>query len=226
LFYCGTISIFSCPAQNIEYTLDYTACDYTNIKMIFTQTLWLWLWIGEVFFYNEVEYILREELREPRNYFVILKAIAQGKRKISEIINDTGFEKSLVSKYIDTLRGLRFVEKDIPAIVMTLIKDSFEHHISTVYEDICKDLCKTLMADGLIRYSTIDKWWSRNEEMDVVALDEETKTACYAECKWSNKKVGEDIYRELLRKSHLVDWFNDVRSTGFCCSAKAYSHRG
>ncbi len=30
------------------------------------------------FLYSEVEYILREELREPRNYFVILKAIARG----------------------------------------------------------------------------------------------------------------------------------------------------
>ncbi|MGD9975396.1 MAG: ATP-binding protein [Desulfatirhabdiaceae bacterium] len=30
------------------------------------------------FLYSEVEFLLREELREPRNYFVILRAIAQG----------------------------------------------------------------------------------------------------------------------------------------------------
>jgi uncharacterized protein len=213
------------------------------------------------FFYNEVEYILREELREPRNYFVILKAIAQGKRKISEIINDTGFEKSLVSKYIDTLRGLRFVEKEIPVTekypekskqgiyrlhdkfftfwfkyifpnrgrieignadyVMARIKDSFDLHVSAVYEDVCKDLCKTLMSDGHIRYTTIGKWWSRNEEIDIVALDEESKTAYFCECKWSNKKVGEDIYRDLVRKSGLMDWFNSERNERFILFSKS-----
>lgn len=213
------------------------------------------------FFYNEIEYILREELREPRNYFVILKAIAQGKRKISEIINDTGFEKSLVSKYLDTLRGLRFVEKEIPVTekypekskqgiyrlhdkfftfwfkyvfpnrgrieignadyVMALIKDSFDLHVSTVYEDVCKDLCKTLLLEGIMRYTTIGKWRSRNEEIDIVALDEDSKTAYFCECKWSSKKVGEDIYKDLVRKAGLVDWFTGKRNDRFVLFSKS-----
>ena len=40
--------------------------------------------------YEEVEFILREELREPRYYFALLQAMAQGKRKLSEIVNATG----------------------------------------------------------------------------------------------------------------------------------------
>ncbi len=43
------------------------------------------------FLYNEVEFILREEFREPRNYFVLLRSIAMYKHKVSEIVNDTGF---------------------------------------------------------------------------------------------------------------------------------------
>lgn len=43
--------------------------------------------------HKEVEFLLREELREPRKYFVILRAIAQGKRKLAEIINDTSLTK-------------------------------------------------------------------------------------------------------------------------------------
>jgi AAA+ ATPase superfamily predicted ATPase len=50
--------------------------------------------------YEEVEFLLREELREPRNYFVILEAISLGKHKLSEIINETGFEKGMVSRYL------------------------------------------------------------------------------------------------------------------------------
>ena len=213
------------------------------------------------FLYSEVEYILREELREPRNYFVILKAIAQGKRKLSEIINETGFEKSLVARYLDILRSLGFVEKDIPVTekypekskqglyklhdkfftfwfkfvfpnrnrleienvdyVLKQIKDTFEHHISTIYEDVCMDICKDLMKDGLIQYTTIGKWWSKDEEIDIVALDEEQKTAYFGECKWSNKKVGDDIYQDLLRKSQLVDWHKEMRKNKFILFSKS-----
>lgn len=213
------------------------------------------------FLYSEVEYILREELREPRNYFVILKAISQGKRKLSEIINETGFEKSLVARYLDILRSLGFVEKDIPVTekypekskqglyrlhdkfftfwfkfafpnrnrleienvdyVLKQIKDTFEHHISTIYEDVCMDICKDLMKDGLIQYTTIGKWWSKDEEIDIVALDEEQKTAYFGECKWSNKKVGDDIYQDLLRKSQLVDWHKEMRKNKFILFSKS-----
>lgn len=63
--------------------------------------------------YEEVEFLLREELREPRNYFVILEALSLGKRKLSEIINETGFDKGTVSRYIAILDSLRITEKEI-----------------------------------------------------------------------------------------------------------------
>ncbi|MCX8095705.1 MAG: ATP-binding protein [Caldisericia bacterium] len=64
--------------------------------------------------YNEVEFILREELREPRNYFSIIKAISLGKTKISEIINETGFQKSIIHKYLFVLEDLQIIKKEIP----------------------------------------------------------------------------------------------------------------
>jgi uncharacterized protein len=39
-----------------------------------------------------------------------------------------------------------------------------------------------------------------------VALDEEEKTIYFGECKWSSKKVGEDVFSDLTNKSSLVDW--------------------
>lgn len=68
----------------------------------------------ESFLYNEVEFLLREELKEPRNYFVILKAIAQGKAKQGEIVNDVGMDKNSVGKYLSVLQELRIVRKEIP----------------------------------------------------------------------------------------------------------------
>ena len=83
------------------------------------------------------------------------------------------------------------------------------------------DICKDLMKDGLIQYTTIGKWWSKDEEIDIVALDEEQKTAYFGECKWSNKKVGDDIYQDLLRKSQLVDWHKEMRKNKFILFSKS-----
>lgn len=198
------------------------------------------------FLHNEVEFLLREELREPRNYFVILRAIAQRKRKLSEIINDTGFEKTHLSRYLDILRSLRFVDKEIPITerypeksrlglyrlhdrffsfwfryvfpfrsrleigqtdyLLAKIAETFEQHLSFVYEDICREICLDLLKDGTMDFSTIGRWWAKNEEIDLVALDDETQTVWFGECKWRTKKIGEDIYHDLRRKAQLVDW--------------------
>jgi AAA+ ATPase superfamily predicted ATPase len=66
------------------------------------------------FLYPEPEFILREELREPRNYFAILKALAAGKTKIGELVNETGFPKSKLTKYLSVLTDLKIVEREIP----------------------------------------------------------------------------------------------------------------
>ncbi len=66
------------------------------------------------FLHNEVEFILREELREPRTYLSILKAISWGKTKASEIINETGLEKNVLFKYLGVLEDLKLIIRDVP----------------------------------------------------------------------------------------------------------------
>lgn len=66
------------------------------------------------FLYQEVEFLLREKFREPRNYFSILKAMSEGKRKVGEIMATTGFEKSMIARYLDILRSLGIIEKEVP----------------------------------------------------------------------------------------------------------------
>lgn len=66
------------------------------------------------FLYQEVEYLLREELREPRNYSSILKAIALGAKRYGEILDLTGLDKSILSKYLDVLEDLGLVKRIYP----------------------------------------------------------------------------------------------------------------
>lgn len=64
------------------------------------------------FLYDEVRFILQQELREPRNYFAILEAIASGKTRLNEIKLATGLEGA--TAYLDTLQQLHLVERIVP----------------------------------------------------------------------------------------------------------------
>jgi AAA+ ATPase superfamily predicted ATPase len=64
------------------------------------------------FLYDEVRFILQQELREPRNYFAILQAIAGGKTRLNEIKQATGIEGA--TSYLDTLQQLHLVERVVP----------------------------------------------------------------------------------------------------------------
>ncbi|MGB9717090.1 MAG: ATP-binding protein [Thermoproteota archaeon] len=66
------------------------------------------------FLYGEAEFLLREELREPRLYSAILKAVAFGASSFGEIAGFTGLEKTLLSKYLDVLEELGWVERLYP----------------------------------------------------------------------------------------------------------------
>lgn len=68
---------------------------------------------GEVLF-QEVPFLLREELREPRSYLPILAAIAAGSRKFGEISSKTGFDKANLGKYLATLQDLHLVRREVP----------------------------------------------------------------------------------------------------------------
>ncbi|MBU2446145.1 MAG: ATP-binding protein [Bacteroidetes bacterium] len=64
--------------------------------------------------YNEVNFLLMQELRTPRNYFAILRAIALGRTKINDIVQFTGLERGVVGKYLDNLINLKIVERKVP----------------------------------------------------------------------------------------------------------------
>ena len=67
------------------------------------------------FLYDEVRFVLQQELREPRNYFAIMQAIAAGKTRLNEIKQATGIEGA--TAYLDTLQQLHLVDCLVPVTV-------------------------------------------------------------------------------------------------------------
>lgn len=64
--------------------------------------------------YEEAEFLLRTEFREPRNYMLILRSISQGNHTLGEICDFSGLDKSMVSKYLDVLLSLELIISERP----------------------------------------------------------------------------------------------------------------
>ena len=63
--------------------------------------------------YNEVEFLLKQELRETAVYNTIVEAIALGCNSFSEILGKTQLEKSKLSVYLKNLIEISIVEKEV-----------------------------------------------------------------------------------------------------------------
>ncbi len=65
---------------------------------------------------REPQLLLMEELREPRNYFSVLRAIAQGATRLNEISLAARIgEVTTTARYLDILQDLRVVSRSVPA---------------------------------------------------------------------------------------------------------------
>lgn len=192
------------------------------------------------FLHNEAEFVIKEELREVKNYLSILKAISFGMRKFSEIINEAGMEKNVLTKYLQTLERLKIIEKEVPATqknaakfrkglyqisdnyfrfwfqyvfpyksdleigkygeVKRKLKESFNIFVSFAYEKVCLEILRD-MEDNIFKFERTGKWWDKNEEIDAIGLNQETGEIIFGEAKWSEKKVGVNIFHDLKRKA-------------------------
>lgn len=197
------------------------------------------------YLYEEVNFILKEEVREPRVYFSILKAIALGQRKLGEIVNATGIQKTSLHTYLYTLEELGLIKKEFPVTETNVAKsrkglywisdyflrfwfnyifqyhseieignlkpvlkrfdETFVHLAARCYEEVAVEIL--LRHQGIFfEFSRIGRWWSRNQEIDIVACDESGKNILFGEVKWSVNPVGTDIFDALQKKSLYVDW--------------------
>lgn len=64
--------------------------------------------------YDEVDFLLRMELQDPKTYASILQAIAGGCTKLNEIGQRVRLETPKVTKYLGVLRELGLVRREVP----------------------------------------------------------------------------------------------------------------
>jgi len=93
----------------------------------------------------------------------------------------------------------------------SMISDFMGH----AFEDVCEQYLRRMnVRDRLpFLFNKIGKWWGGNPitktetEIDIIAASD--KKAILGECKWTNKKVGTDIYEGLREKMRAVPQLAD-----------------
>ena len=176
------------------------------------------------YLYEEPYFLLQQEVSEIGSYFSVLRAIAFGNRKLSDMASAIGVKATDLTRTLKTLTDLDLIEREVPVTeknpekskkglyrirdnyirfwftfiypnhsdiergnteyVMGKIKKSFvRSHVAFIYEDICREM---LFQRNQIPYyfSKVGRYWDKNTEIDIVAIDEEEKVILFGECKY------------------------------------------
>ena len=68
----------------------------------------------EGYLFDEVQFLLRNELTQPITYNSILSAVARGEQRVGDIALSVGVDSTTANKYLSVLRELGIVEREVP----------------------------------------------------------------------------------------------------------------
>ena len=124
-------------------------------------------------------------------------------------------------RYIFPYQSFLEIERD--DVVLKEIRKSFNIFVSLVYENLCLQKVPDLTQKGIINFE-IEKWgrwWSKDEEIDIVATSEKHKKILFGECKWSDTPTGVNVYADLKAKAKKVKWHSDERNEYYILFSKS-----
>lgn len=102
------------------------------------------------------------------------------------------------------------------------LKNEINAYIGSKFEEICKEF---LVKSNISIFDKIGRWWYKDNEIDIVALNKKEKGILFGECKWQDNVDSDKILNELKEKSGLVDWNNKEREDYFAIFAKSFKKR-
>ena len=244
------LEIYSVLGGTPAYLLEFENDLFTTIDKKFLKK--------DQFLYKDAEFILREELKEPRYYFSIIRSIAFGNTSIGRIMNDTGLSKDVVSKYIAVLQDLGVIERQWPItenpksrkgrykikdnyfkfyfrfifpnleyieigetdFLLENIKETFNSYLGIIFENVLLEILRVKKDLLPFKPTKIGRWWNKESEIDIIAIDEKHDKILFGEVKYTQKKVGNDLYMDTMEKSQKVKWRNNTRKEYYMLVSK------
>ncbi len=123
-------------------------------------------------------------------------------------------------RYVYPYRSL--IEEGRTERLFDIVKDDFNSYLGFVFEKVCSEFLWDQDQELPFAFTKLGRWWQKDKEIDVVALNEKQKTVAFFEVKWRDLALGEAkrIITELKNKSEYVDWNKGERVEYFGLIAK------
>lgn len=74
-------------------------------------------------------------------------------------------------------------------------------------------------------FTEVRRWWHNENEIDLIALNSDTKEILLGECKWQEKVNAEEVLRKLNEKTGYVSWHNQERKETLAVFARSFSKK-
>ncbi len=99
---------------------------------------------------------------------------------------------------------LELIEQNRVKRLMDIIRSQQASYVGkTGYEELCRRTVATLGDNNMLPFipDRIGRAWSREAEIDIVAVNHSDQVVLQGECKWTSVRVSESVLDELIRKS-------------------------
>jgi AAA+ ATPase superfamily predicted ATPase len=182
------------------------------------------------FLYEEPKMLLREEFREPRNIYLILKSIASGLCTPGKIQNSAGIDRGNISKYLEMLLetnilgyerlyhkkrgGIYFIDDNLFNFWFKFVYPHLSELEMGKSEAVFNDIDLNVYISGrferlvqellMMKGYQTSRYIFKDLEIDALAFDEKNKRCIIGEVKWENKPIGFDILNSLKEKAQQV----------------------
>ena len=200
------------------------------------------------YFYHEPYFLLSQEFRELKVYQSVLHAIASGNTAPTAIAQFCGLDTRHLYPYLESMIRLGLVEKEVPILgnsrqgIYRIRDQVFAFWYRFVFPrrqeietgqtgpalpDMRPFFGKQFEAFVQNEYAgtvlpgyRIGHWWYKGDEIDIVAVNDESASIVFGECKWGDLSLSlsKKILTRLKTKSKLVraDQYRHRKFALFC----------
>lgn len=122
-------------------------------------------------------------------------------------------------------RAPEFIEK---------VKRETNGYVVRRFEEVCRELLTSGKMTLPFKFDTIGKEWGKmpdrpkgenQYEIDIVALENQTREILFCECKWQENVDAKAIFGELSEKARCVQWNQSRRKEHYAIFAKSFRPR-
>ncbi|GFO98158.1 ATPase [groundwater metagenome] len=115
------------------------------------------------------------------------------------------------------------IEEDVNTILKIFERD-YPRYMGNIFEDICR---KSLRGFDIPIFkfpgAKTGRWWYKENEIDIVALNDTTKEILFCECKWQDEVNAKKVLAQLEEKTKCVLWNIDNRKEYYAIFAKSFT---